>query len=211
MTVLERTGAATLLQEATITHERILRMSVEQYQAMVQANILTEDDPVELLEGWLVQKSARHPRHQVVTGLIYRALERFVGGGWYVDSQEPITTADSEPEPDVIVIRGELVNFLQRHPQPHEIALVVEVAEATVRRDRGAKKRIYARAGIPVYWLVNLVNQTVSVYAEPDSAASPPDYRRHKLYCPGEEIPVVVDGTVIGQLAVNEILPVIAK
>lgn len=208
MTVLERPGAAAPPQEAAITHDRIWRMSVEQYRAMVQAGILTEDDPVEMLEGWLAQKSARNPRHQVVTGLIYRALERLLGGGWYVDSQEPVTTTDSEPEPDVTVIRGEILDYLQRHPHPHEIALVVEVAEATVRRDRGTKKRIYARAGIPVYWLVNLVNQTVVVYTEPDSAASPPDYRRHKIYCPGEQIPVVVDGTVIGQLAVDEILPV---
>jgi Uma2 family endonuclease len=208
MTVLDRPALAAPPHEPAVPNHPIWRMSVEHYHAMVQAGILTDDDPIELLEGWLVQKMSKNPPHRLVTGLIREALEHLLSGGWYVDSQEPITTADSEPEPDVVIVRGARLDYMDRHPGPADVSLVVEIADATLRRDRGIKKRIYARAGIPVYWLVNLVNQTVVVYTEPDSTASPPDYRRHKLYRRGEQIPVVVDGTEIGQLTVDEILPV---
>lgn len=207
MTVLDRPGAAAPPQEAAIPNHPIWRMSVEHYHAMIEAGILTDDDPIELLEGWLVHKMPKNPSHRALTLLVRRALERLISFGWYVDSQEPITTMDSEPEPDIAVVRGDTTDYLDRHPGPEDTALVVEVAEATLRRDRGIKKRIYARASIPVYWLVNLVNQTVVVYTEPDPAASPPDYQRHKVYRRGEQIPVVVDGAVIGQLAIDEILP----
>jgi Uma2 family endonuclease len=207
MTVLDRPGTVAPPQQAAVPNHPIWRMSVEHYHAMIQAGILTEDEPVELLEGWLIQKIAKNPSHRAVTGLIREALERLLCDGWYVDSHEPVTTLDSEPEPDITVVRGTILDYMQRHPHPHELALVVEVAEATLRRDRGIKKRLYARAGIPVYWLVNLVNQTVVVYTEPDSTGSPPDYRRHKIYRRSEQIPVVVDGTLVGELAVDEILP----
>lgn len=208
MTVLERPGAVAPPQETAVPNHPIWRMSVEQYHAMIQAGILTDDDPIELLEGWLVQKMSKNPPHRLVTGLIREALEHLLPDGWYVDSQEPITTADSEPEPHVVIVRGRRLDYMDRHPEPADVSLVVEIADTTLRRDRGIKKRIYARAGILVYWLVNLVNQTVVVYTEPDPTATPPDYRRHKLYRRGEQMPVVVDATVVGQLAVDEILPV---
>lgn len=207
MTVLERPDAAASPREAAIPNHPIWRMSVEQYHAMIQAGILTDDDPIELLEGWLVQKMSKNPRHRAVTLLARRALERLLGAGWYADSQEPITTMDSEPEPDIVVVRGDTTDYLDRHPGPEETALVVEIADATLRRDRGIKKRIYARAGIPVYWLVNLVEQTITLYGEPDPMANPPDYRRHKSYRRGEIVPVVIDGAAIGHVAVNKVIP----
>src|SRR5438105_9467158 len=96
--------------------EPIFRLSVDQYHAMIHAGILTDDDPVELLEGWLVAKMPKNPPHRAVTRLIRQVLERLVPAEWYVDSQEPITTDDSEPEPDVVVVRGETRHYLDRHP-----------------------------------------------------------------------------------------------
>src|SRR5947199_10756848 len=92
--------------DAAFPTEPIYRLSVAQYHAMADHGILDENDPVELLEGWLVQKMTKHPPHILVTLLIRQALERLFGEGWYVNSQEPITTPESEPEPDVFVVRG---------------------------------------------------------------------------------------------------------
>jgi Uma2 family endonuclease len=187
--------------------EPIWQMSVEQYHAIIEAGILTDDDPIELLEGWLVLKMSKKPPHRVVTGLIGEALRGLIGHNWYVDLQEPITTTDSEPEPDIAVIRGNRLDYLERHPGPREVGLVIEVAEATLTRDQQTKKRIYARAGIPVYWIVNLVKQQVEVYTQPMRTGKQPTYRRQQVYDIDGEVPVVLDGVDIGRLAVKEILP----
>jgi Uma2 family endonuclease len=185
----------------------IYRLTVEQYHAMARAGILDEDSPVELLEGWLVRKVTRYPAHCVATHRVRRALERLIAVGCYVDSQEPITLADGEPEPDVVVVRGQTEEYLDRHPGPREVDLVVEVADASLRTDRGAQKRAYAAAGIPVYWIVNLKAGQVEVYTEPDSAAKRPNYRERRNYGPEDAIPVVLDGTEVGSLPVQELLP----
>lgn len=118
---------------------------------MIEAGILTDDDPVELLEGWLVFKLLKNPPHRATTRLVRAAIEQLLPEGWYVDSQEPITLADSEPKPDVVVVKGDTRQCLDRHPGPNDIALVIEIADKTLQRDRGTKKRAYARSRIPIY------------------------------------------------------------
>ena len=185
----------------------IYRLTVEQYHAMARAGILREDDPVELLEGWLVQKMTKNPPHVVATGLVRRAVEQLLPSGWYVAVQDPISMADSEPEPDVAVVRGEVRDYLDRHPGPRDVALVVEVADSSLQTDRGAKKRVYARAGIPTYWIANLVEGKFEVYTDPTGPAEAPDYRQHHEYGPADTLPVVLGGAAVGSLPVRELLP----
>jgi Uma2 family endonuclease len=194
-------------QSAAKPDDLIWRLSVEQYHKMICAGILTSDDPVELLEGWLIYKMPKNPRHSVTTQLTRRALEAVVPAGWYVDTQEPITLDDSEPEPDVMVVRGEARHYLDHHPGPGELALVVEVAETTLERDRGVKKRLYARAAIAIYWIVNLRERTVEVYSEPSGSADEPDYRQHQDYSLDDLVPVVIEGREVGRVVVRELLP----
>src|SRR5438105_7391720 len=87
-----------------VLRDFIWRLSVSQYHNMVQTGVLTEDDPVELLEGWLVQKMPTKPLHRLTTEAIREALEGLLPVGWHVNVQEPITTETSEPEPDVSVV-----------------------------------------------------------------------------------------------------------
>lgn len=185
----------------------IWRFSIDQYHAMIRAGILTEDDPVELLEGWLVTKMPKNPHHRVATRLIRQALEGIIPTGWYVDTQEPLTTADSEPEPDVMVVRGETRQYLDRHPGPQDVALVVEVADSTLQRDRFLKKRLYAAAGIQLYWIVNLPDSQIEVYNEPSGPGEPPDYHQQQNYGLSDSVPVVIEGRDLGHLAVRELLP----
>jgi Uma2 family endonuclease len=192
---------------AAVPTDLIWRLSVDQYHAMIREGILTDDDPVELLEGWLVSKMPKNPPHRIVTRLLRQALERLIPDAWYVDTQEPITTADSEPEPDVVVVRGETRQYLDRHPGPEDVALVIEVADTTLQRDRTFKKRLYARAGIPVYWIVNLPEQVCEVYTEPSGVVARPDYHQRQAYGMADAIPVVLEGVEIGRIAMREFLP----
>ena len=153
----------------------VLRLSVEKYHEMARAGILADGDAIELLEGWLVNKMTKRPAHRVATRKTRLCLERIVPGGWSVDSQEAITTGDSEPEPDISVVRGDTSALLDRHPTPDEVGLVVEVADTSLERGRGLKKRIYARAQIAVYWIVNLIDRQVEVFTEPTGSGEESD------------------------------------
>jgi Uma2 family endonuclease len=198
---------AKLRTEMTVPTEPIWRLTVEQYHEMITAGILTEDDPVELLEGWLVLKMPKHPPHAVVTRLTQKALDRVVPPGWDVRVQDPLTTDTSEPEPDVAVTRGDTRDYLDRHPSPKDVAIAIEVSETSLARDRGLKKRIYARARIPVYWIINLINRRVEVYSSPSGPAKKPDYRRCQVLDHDDEVPVIIDGRSVGVLRVSDLLP----
>jgi Uma2 family endonuclease len=184
-----------------------VRITVGQYHAMIDARVFAEDEQVELLEGWLFHKMAKKATHRVSTRALRKTLEKLLPGSWDVESQEPITTLDSEPEPDVSVVRAGVLDNKKRHPKPREIGLVVEVADGTLARDRGTKKRIYARARIPVYWIVNLVDRQIEVYTDPTGPAKRPGYRHDQTYKPGDAVPLVLDGEEIARLHVNDILP----
>lgn len=187
-----------------VPRDPIVRLSVEQYHEMIRAGILTADDQVELLEGWLVAKMPKKPQHRIATRLTQKALEAVVPDGWYVDAQEPITLTDSEPEPDVMIVRGATQDYHDRHPHADEIALVVEISDSTLERDRSTKKRMYARAGIPVYWIVNLVDNTCEVYNAPSVADA--DYQQIDIYDLTGTLPVVIEEREIGTVRVQDLL-----
>ncbi|MCI0529796.1 MAG: Uma2 family endonuclease [Nitrospira sp.] len=184
----------------------IWRLSVSQYHEMIRAGILTEDDPVELLEGWLVTKMPKNPPHRLTTQLTREALARLLPIGWYVDAQEPITLEDSEPEPDLVIVRGDRRQYRDRHPGPQDVALVVEVADATLQRDRTLKKRTYALAGIPIYWIVNLPENQFEVYIDPSGPVEQSDYSQRQDYGLSDEVPLVIEGHEVGRLTVRELL-----
>lgn len=182
------------------------QFSVSEYHRMIETNVLTEDDPVELLEGWIVQKTPRNPPHDTAVGKTDDAIRARLPRGWFTRSQMAITTGDSEPEPDVAVVRGTRCDYGLRHPGPPDLALVVEVADSTLERDREEKARIYARAAIPVYWVVNLVDLRVEVFTDPSGPASIPAYRQCLPYDRTRTLPLHIEGQVLS-IAVSELLP----
>ena len=192
---------------AAIPNDLILRLSIEQYHAIIQAGILTDDDSVELLEGWLVFKRPKNPPHRVTTRLVRTALENILPAGWYVDSQEAITLSNSEPEPDIVVVRGDTRQYLDRHPGAEDIALIIEVSDTTLQRDRTVKKGIYARAGISLYWIVNLVEEQVEMYSQPLVEVEQPDYSQRLDFGRSAVIPIIIEGIEIGAIAVDALLP----
>lgn len=147
--------------------EPIWRLTLAHYHAMVRSQILTEADPLEFLDGFLVPKAIKSPLHRLSTSLFQDFLSDFRPPNTHLNAHEPITLETSEPEPDVTVIQGETTDYRDRHPGAAEVLLVVEVADATLERDRGLKKRLYAAAGIANYWILNLVDRQLECYSEP--------------------------------------------
>ena len=185
----------------------IWRFTVAQYHKMIRKRILDEDDPVELLEGWLVAKAPKTPAPCFSTGQTRETIASLLPRGYFASSQQPFTTDDSEPEPDVMVVKGELREFWERHPHGHEIPLIVEVADASLARDRKLKRRLYARAGVAMYWIINLNKRQIEVYTEPIGEAEKADYRVRRDYHADEEIPLTIDGHEVGRLNVSALLP----
>ena len=189
-----------------IPPEPIYRLSVAQYHEMIEQGILQSGEPIELLEGWLVQKMTKNRPHSLVTGQLRDMLLRLLHGGYYVDSQEPITMLESEPEPDVFVVRGKRADYPASHPHPSNVPLVIEVADSTLLRDRGIKKRLYARAGIPAYWIVNLIDRQIEVYSQPSGPTAAPDYGNCQVVAEAGEVNLVIDGREVAKLAVKDLL-----
>ncbi len=179
------------------------RFTVDQYHLMIDAGILPSGSAVELVEGVLLQKMSKIAPHRITTRTTRRALEAVVPAGWFVDEQEPITLADSEPEPDVMVARGDSSDYPDRHPGAADVALVVEIADTTIARDRGVKTRMYARAGIAVYWIVDLNTGRVEVRTDPHGDS----YRSLTLLSRSDSISVTIDGMEVGTIPVSRILP----
>lgn len=156
-------------EPALVPSECRLRLRVDQYRQMGESGIFTEDDKVELIGGVLVAKGKMGQAHarliQKLTGLLVRG----VGPEYAVRVQLPLTLDDfSEPEPDFAVVHAGDVGEGENHPGT--ALLAVEIALGSLRLDRGVKATLYARAGIPEYWIVNLRDATVEVHREPDAA-----------------------------------------
>ena len=182
------------------------RFTVDQYHQMIETGIIKEDDRVELLDGWIVQKMPPNPPHSQAVRRLNRWFTRALGEDWVLGVQDPATMTHSEPEPDLVIARGPEERYGDRHPGPLDIALVIEVADTSLSEDRSAKFSIYARARIPIYWIVNLIDRRVEVYTQPRGGKNP-TYRTRRDYGPAESVPVALAGKTVGSIPVREILP----
>lgn len=145
----------------------IAGVSVEHYFAMTECGIIAPDDRVELLEGLVVSMAAQSAPHAGTVYLVQERLFRKLPAGTVVRGQSTFLAGrSSAPEPDVVVLPGRAEDYLEEHPTTAH--LVVEVAHSSIIQDRITKAAIYARAGIPCYWIVNLRDRCVEVMREPD-------------------------------------------
>src|SRR5262245_15611888 len=150
---------------------RTRRWTRREYDRLIELGVLHEDEPIELLAGRLVVKEPQRTPHAMAIQLAAEAFRTGFGGGWSVRVQLPLALdAESEPEPDVAVVRGSPRDYPREHPSAP--VLVVEVAHASLRADRILKARLYARAGIEDYWIVNLVDRVLEVHRAPTGPRS---------------------------------------
>jgi Uma2 family endonuclease len=149
------------------------RFSRAEYDKLIDLGVFQPGEAVELLGGHLVVAEPQGAAHYTAVVKTARALQAAFGAGWYVRTQGPVGLDDeSEPEPDVAVVPGGVEDYGRAHPS--RVALIVEVAETSLAVDRQYKGSLYARAGVPDYWILNLVDRVLEIYREPrsDAAAS---------------------------------------
>lgn len=144
------------------------RFTLAEYHRLIKLGFLTKDDRVELIRGELVQMAAKGTSHSVCNTKLVRELDRLVGDRAVVRGQEPIILpADSEPEPDVVIAKGQPDDYLSNHPYPKDILLVIEVSDSTLEYDQTAKLFLYAEDQIQDYWIANLVANQLERYSQP--------------------------------------------
>jgi Uma2 family endonuclease len=181
----------------------IYRLNVEQYEAMVRSGLFTKRDRLHLINGILVAKLTKKPAHVIGCEKGRDALMRIVPTGWRVTVEAPVRIPDYyEPEPDFAVARGTVDDYAERHPEPLDLALIVEVADSSLLEDCDLSV-VYGVGGVPVYWIVNLVDRQVEVYTEP----GPSGYRSSVIFRPGQFVPLVIDGIEAGRILVDDMLP----
>jgi Uma2 family endonuclease len=184
------------------------RLTVEQYHSMIDAGVFTEHDKVELIEGLLIEMSPIRRPHSYVVQQLAHILGRLTAGQWEVFQQQPVTLATSEPEPDLSVVRGTNEDYKTEHPVAAQIGLVIEVADSTLAFDRNVKSKVYAAAGIPEYWLVNLPKRQVEAYRDPRAGESEsPEYQPCEVIAADGTLALVLDGHRFGDIAVASFLP----
>lgn len=202
--ILGTMSSAVLQSPPKPVAERVFRLSVKQYHAMIEAGVLTEDDPVELIDGILVYKMPKKPRHSHVISKLFKALQGLLPHGYFIRLQDPITLRTGEPEPDLAVVRGDEDDYFDKHPGPDDTTLVIEVADATLRIDRGMKLRSYAKAGIANYWIVDVARRSIEVCSHPNPRQR--TYRQRVVLLTQERLPVILNGKQVGQIPVSSIL-----
>ena len=181
--------------------------TVDDYHRMVEAGILDEDDRVELIEGEILEMTPQGSAHATGVSLAQEALRAAFGPRVYVRVQLPLALgSDSEPEPDVAVVAGSVRDYRDAHPQ--SALLVLEVADRTLPYDRDVKGSLYARAGVPEYWLVNLAEALVEVHRDPilmPEARFGWQYRTVDRFGPGDSI--APSSLPRARIAVADLLP----
>jgi len=178
------------------------RYTTARFFGLVDQGVLRPDDRVELLEGAVVAMSPQNPRHASVTSQIDRVLRDAIGSRAAIRVQLPLVAGPySVPEPDVAVVSGQEGDYCEAHPTT--ALLVIEVADTSLLQDRLTKSTIYASAGIPEYWIVNLVDECVEVFRSPNRQSK--RYADGRIVRHGERLDLV--GVEGGSVLVDLLLP----
>jgi Uma2 family endonuclease len=188
------------------THLPVRRFTVQEYHRLIEAGYFSADEKFELLEGWIVEKMSRNPPHDARVAHARRVLDRRLPANWHVRVQSAITTPDSEPEPDLAIVSGSELDYEMRHPTPDAVAAVIEVANTSLAEDREIKGRLYARAGIHVFWIINLRDRQIEVFTDPTGPSDAPLYRGRNVYTPGTAVALAIAGRDVEPVMVDELL-----
>jgi Uma2 family endonuclease len=178
-----------------------------EFEALMEAGVFPREERLELLAGELTRREPVNTAHAVAVVLVSEALQQVLPKNLHLRTQLPLALSDyDEPFPDLAVVSGSPRDYLSQHPT--SALLVVEVSEASLKTDREVKGSLYASAGIPEYWILNLRERVLEVYREPAADARAvygAAYRQQRIYTTGEPVSPLCapDAT----LAVEQLLP----
>jgi Uma2 family endonuclease len=153
----------------------LTKWTIEDYHRMIAAGILNERR-VELIQGEIIDMSPESPWHHFLnlSGAAY--LRSLLGQQAIISEAHPITLTDSEPEPDIAVVRPPLTRYQTHHPYPEDIYWLIEIADSTLKKDIGLKRKVYAKVGIPEYWVIDIPHKTLKVWQNSEND----DYQNHR-------------------------------
>jgi Uma2 family endonuclease len=176
------------------------RWTVKAYHKMAESGILAEDAAVELLYGQIIKMSPIGNLHAACLGMLEEFFRDALGKRVTIRSQNPVMLDEySEPEPDIAIVKRKDNFYADGHPKPDEVILLVEVADATLEKDRSIKKQAYAENGIPEYWIVNLPDQQLERYIDPVSE----DYKQKYVYT----FEQTFEHDLLGVITIKDIIP----
>jgi len=176
--------------------------TVQEYHRMSELGILKSDERTELIAGQITLMVAKGTPHVTALHLLANDLREQLGNAALIRTQDPIQLDNfSEPEPDLIVAVGTVLDYAVQHPRPHQVYLVVEVADSTLKQDCEIKDKLYAGAGIPDYWVLDLKNRQLHIFRNP----TPAGYTSHLILTePNQVSPLAFPNLV---LTLTSILP----
>ena len=177
------------------------RFTVEEYYRLGEVGILSPESRVELIDGFIVCKPMQHQPHQRAVRRLHNFMARLNGPDWTIQSQLPVNFEQSSLEPDLAILRGPEADYDHHQTTGSDVALVIEVADTSLAYDSGSKRRQYARAGIPVYWIVNIADSRIEVLSQLEGN----EYLTRTDFVAGQSVPVVLDGVTVAEFAVANI------
>lgn len=184
------------------------RFTLDEYQQLIDLGLFHEDERIELLDGLLVEMSPINPRHAVCVDKLSRVVNHLLYNKAWIRVQAPITIEGraSQPQPDVAIAVLQPEVYEERHVKAEEVFLLVEVADSSLHSDQTDKLELYASAGVPEYWIVNLVDNRLEVYQEPYLLETGEGgYKVKRIYLRNDTVSTQAFPEC--QVALNEILP----
>lgn len=164
------------------------KLTVSEYHLMGRVGILHEDDRIELIEGEIINMSPIEPLHSGTANILIELLGYPTRGRAIATVQNSIYIAPrSEPQPDFALLRFRADRYKSRLPEVADVLLLVEIADSSARYDREVKLPLYARHGISEYWIINIPEQQIEVYSDPDTDRA--QYRQTSIVTQGTLAP----------------------
>ena len=184
--VLNKTGYAEPSADDVFPEWRALRrFTSTEYRRMWDLGIICGDERLEHLDGYLVLKMAQKPPHRSALNRLIDRLPACLPPGWIRMTSCTIATDLFDPEPDAVIVRGDRTEYDTRNPRGPECGIAIEVSDSSLEGDRARKGTLFARIGIPVYWIVNVVDRQIEVYTQPTASG----YTSRVDYKPGDNVP----------------------
>jgi Uma2 family endonuclease len=192
----------TTAPEPITTLDNLKSWTVQDYYRMSEMGILDPNERTELISGQITLMVAKGTPHVITLQLLASELLGQIGTIALIRTQDPIHLDDSsEPEPDLVIVRGGILDYVDRHPQPTDIHLLVEVADFTLSYDCQVKDKVYAKAGIPEYWVIDIKNRQVHIFHNPQATG----YASHLILAESQTVSLLAFPAVI--MPIGSILP----
>lgn len=182
------------------------RLSIKDFQSRLAATPKGAEN-FELLEGKAVRRAKCSLRHDGALEKLQEVLQPLVPVGWQLQAGGHVLTGESYVSPDAMIVRQRLPEAANLPVSDTDVTMVIEIADASLASDRRGKGRVYARADIPYYWLLNVLDRQLEVFSRPSGPVQMPGYQEQRIYRPEEEVSLVIATGELGVVRVANLLP----